>query len=232
MHQSFGGSSVKITDQIWQVGGNSLTGGDDAAVYLVGFKDCAAIIDAGCGRHHHRLVENIESCLGKNPKISHLFLTHCHYDHTGGAKAIQKEYGCRIVCHHLDAVFLETGDSSATAASWYGSVMDPFAVDMRIHDSETRVPVGNGEIICYHCPGHSPGSMVFLVERAGRKILFGQDIHGPLHSMLLSNREDYVNSLKFIMDLEADVLCEGHFGIFYGKNEVRGFIGPYILTSE
>ena len=72
--------------------------------------------------------------------------------------------------------------------------------------------------------------MVYVVEKENKTIVFGQDIHGPLHSTLLSDRKDYLSSLKFIMGLNADILCEGHFGIFRGKNEVRRFIGSYLVA--
>jgi len=88
--------------------------------------------------------------------------------------------------------------------------------------------VGTGSITAYHCPGHSPGSLVYVAEIDGQKILFGQDIHGPLHPGLLSNRSDYVRSLGFIMELNADILCEGHFGIFRGREEIIRFIASYM----
>jgi glyoxylase-like metal-dependent hydrolase (beta-lactamase superfamily II) len=229
MHKIYFNSSAKIVEDIWQVGGSDLTGVGDASVYLVCFKNRAAIIDAGCGKGHEQLVSNILSCLPDNVELSHLLLTHCHYDHTGGAEAIRNQFGCKIVCHELDAVFLEKGDDEVTAASWYGSSLQPFSVDIKMKLQLTKLNFEDGEIRAYHCPGHSPGSVVYLVEKEEKTILFGQDIHGPLHPMLLSNRENYLNSLKLIKELNADILCEGHFGIFRGKNEVQRFISSYLL---
>jgi glyoxylase-like metal-dependent hydrolase (beta-lactamase superfamily II) len=228
MHKIYFNSSIKIVENIWQVGGGDLTGGGDASVYLICFKNMAALIDAGCGNGHEQLIENISGCLPDNVLLSHLLLTHCHYDHSGGAKAVRNQFGCKIVCHELDAVFLEMGDSEVTAASWYRSTLRPFSVDIKLEQQITRISFEDNEIIAYHCPGHSPGSVVYMVEKDEKKILFGQDIHGPLHPSLLSNRKDYMNSLKMIMDLNADILCEGHFGIFRGKNEVRRFISSYL----
>ena len=48
---------MKITQNLWQVGGGSLTAPEDAAVYLVRFGEQAALIDAGCGRGHQRLAD-------------------------------------------------------------------------------------------------------------------------------------------------------------------------------
>lgn len=66
------------------------------------------------------------------------------------------------------------------------------------------------------------------MESDGLKVLFGQDVHGPLHPELRSNLGDYRNSFQFLISLEADILCEGHFGIFRGKDEVRRFISLYL----
>jgi len=70
---------------------------------------------------------------------------------------------------------------------------------------------------------------VYLAESEGLKVLFGQDVHGPLDPALLSNREDYMHSLKVLLSLEADILCEGHFGVYKGKEEVEKFIRSFLL---
>ena len=61
-----------------------------------------------------------------------------------------------------------------------------------------------------------------------QKILFGQDVHGPLDASFLSNRKDYIHSLKFMMGLNADILCEGHFGIYKGRDNINQFIQSFL----
>ena len=222
---------MEIIPNLWQVGGGDLTGPGDAAIYLIRFGSKAVLIDAGCGGGHRQLTKNITACLAPDITIDYLFLTHCHYDHTGGAAAIRDTYNCRIVAHTRDAVYLENGDSRVTAASWYGATMPPLSVDRHITDKMQSFEIGDNHLTAYHCPGHSPGSMVLVTQRENQTILFGQDIHGPLHSDLLSDRQQYLRSLKFIMGLDADILCEGHFGVYRGKSRVKQFIGGY-LTDE
>lgn len=216
--------SIRIRNNLWQVGGMELTDPSDAAVYLVSFGNGAALIDAGSGRNHRQLVSNIAECLEPDVQLEYLLLTHCHYDHVGGAAAVRDEYGCRIVAHELDAVYLESGDNRVTAAAQYGARLEPFAVDIRLQGPESSLSIGNGTVTAIHCPGHSPGSVVYTAEIDGQIILFGQDIHGPLHSELLSNEEQYVASLNRLLDLHADLLLEGHFGVINPKEEVRAFI--------
>ena len=220
--------SKKILSNLWQVGGAEVTAPDDAAVYLVAFKEKAVLIDAGCGSGHEALKANIAKCLPETVKIEYLLLTHCHFDHTGGAEAVRDEYGCKIFSHALDAAFLECGDSEVTAASWYGSHMQPLRIDVKTADNRQTIPVGDGRITAHHWPGHSPGSLVYTTEMEGRRILFGQDVHGPLHPSLLSDPTAYQLSLRKLLTFDADILCEGHFGVFRGKEAVRSFIQSFI----
>jgi len=219
---------MEIIENLWQVGGAEFTSVEDAAIYLIRFGDKAALIDAGCGSAHNDLINNISEVLPSDVEIEYLFLTHCHYDHTGGAAAVRDQYGSKIVAHELDATYLEEGNSTVTAANWYGARMIPLQIDTKIKNKEETFQIGDGKLVAHHCPGHSPGSLVYLAELDSNLVLFGQDVHGPLDASFLSNRNDYQRSLKFLTGLKADVLCEGHFGIYQGKNEVNQFIRTYL----
>jgi len=219
---------IQITEEVWQVGGGSLTNPEDAAVYLIRFDEQAVVIDAGTGKAHERLTVNIEKCGVNTSQVQYLFLTHCHYDHAGGAQRVREAFDCKIVAHELDAIYLERGDSNVTGAKWYGEVLEPFTVDHKITSFEESFVLGNRTIQSFHTPGHSPGSVVYLVESRGKRILFGQDVHGPLDPLLLSNREDYIRSLKFLLSLKIDILCEGHFGIFKGPKDIQAYIRSFM----
>ena len=54
---------MKITEEIFQVGGGGLTSPGDAAIYLIHFGDEAALVDAGCGDAEDRLFRNIQKCI-------------------------------------------------------------------------------------------------------------------------------------------------------------------------
>lgn len=216
--------TITIMNNLWQVGGRGLTDLSDAAVYLARFGDKAALVDAGTGRAHPQLIKNIAECLKSDAQLEYLLLTHCHFDHAGGAQAVRDEYGCRIVAHELDAVHLESGDDRVTGANRLGAHSEPFSVDIRLQGGESTLAIGNGTVKAIHCPGHSPGSVVYTTDIDGRLVLFGQDVHALIHSDLLSDEKQYLDSLARMLTLEADVLLEGHFGIIKSKQEVRAFI--------
>lgn len=219
---------MKVTNEIYQVGGEGLTSPEDAAIYLIDFGGSAALVDAGCGRSEDRLIHNIRSC-GVNPKqIEYLLITHCHFDHTGGAKTLKERLQCRIVVHELDAQFLERGDNDVTAARWYGSSIQPFVVDRKLSKDEEEIDLGGRIVKSIHTPGHSPGSVVYQTESEGFKVVFAQDVHGPLDPSFLSSKDDYLRSLERLLSLQADILCEGHFGVYKGKKAVQRFIRSYL----
>ena len=219
---------VKITEEIFQVGGGPLSSLEDAAIYLIGIGGHAALVDSGCGFATERLLANIRKCKADPARIELLLLTHCHFDHTGGAKRLKDTIGTlKIVAHELDAPFLEQGDNQVTAADWYDTEITPFQVDRKLTGPREEILLGGRVIEALHAPGHTPGSVVYLVESDGQKVLFAQDVHGPLHPSFLSNRDDYLKSLEMLLGLNADILCEGHYGVYRGEavaRFIRGFL--------
>lgn len=219
---------MKITSQIFLVGGSSESHAADAAIYLIKSGKSAALVDAGTGGGTERLFRNIQNAGVAPEQIEYLFITHCHFDHTGGANDVRKRTGCRIVAHELDAEFLEAGDSEVTAASWYGTYMEPTKVDIKITGVREVFQVGGLEVSFIHAPGHSPGSSILTATSDSFLVLFGQDVHGPLNDALRSVQGDYIKSLEFMLSLDADILCEGHFGVYAGKDKVRRFIESFL----
>ncbi|GAB6905678.1 Beta-lactamase domain protein [Desulfosarcina cetonica] len=219
---------MQITSEIWQVGGEGFTAAADAAVYLLRFAGRAAIVDAGCGGHGDRLAANIHA-LGVEPgQVDYLLLTHCHFDHTGGAADLAARFDCPIVAHELDAGALASGDDRLTAANWYGLPMPPLAVDRILTGDINTLTLGDRQITAIHIPGHTPGSLAYQVDSDGQRVLFGQDVHGPLHADFASDETAYRRSLARLADIGADILCEGHFGVFHGADRVRDFIRSFL----
>lgn len=223
-----GPHAVFITDEICQVGGRGLSAPNDAAVYLVSVDGHAALIDAGCGDATDMILANLESAGAHPAQIEALLLTHCHYDHTGGAADLRRRLGCKVVAHALDAVCIERGDDEVSAANWYGANLRPCAVDRKLSSAREDILLGGRTLVAIHIPGHSPGSVAYLFESHGCRVLFAQDVHGPLHPSLLSNAADYRNSLRRLLELDADILCEGHYGIFKGRSAVAEFIRGFL----
>jgi glyoxylase-like metal-dependent hydrolase (beta-lactamase superfamily II) len=107
----------------------------------------------------------------------------------------------------------------------------PTRADRRLKGEEEILAFGGEELHCLHTPGHTPGSIAVWLDRNGKRVLFGQDIHGPFMSAFRSNINDWRASMKKILALEPDILCEGHFGIFAPKEQAAAYIHRYLRMN-
>ncbi len=226
----------KILDNLYLVGSDELSGSGDCLVYALGIgKSKICLIDAGLS-HCNQILANINETSLKNRQISHLFLTHCHIDHIGAAHQFQKIFpDIEIFAHSWDIAAIKglPNTENLTAASWYGINYIPPILTSIIKSDYEIVNLSGIKLAIYHTPGHTPGSISILYENSEKiKILFGQDIHGPFLKEFNSNIDDWRKSMRKLIALEADILCEGHFGIFSGRKEVKQFINSQLKKNS
>ena len=218
----------EVTESIYQVGGADMSDPRDCAVYLIDLGELV-LIDAGAGPSYEQIVRNIEGLGLKPNKLKTIILTHCHIDHIGGAPQFRETFGAQIIMHELDAEAVEQGDDRMTAASWYNLSFPPMLVDVKLQKEEERLHFGEQEITCLHTSGHTPGSLSVYLDRGGKRILFGQDIHGPFSEDFGSDLAAWRRSMERLLALEADILCEGHFGVYQPKENVTKYIQHYLV---
>ena len=217
----------KVAEGVFQVGGPGMTAPDDCCIYLVDLGR-PVLIDAGAGTEPEKLVRNLEG-LGYSPRdISLVVLTHCHIDHVGGAPYLANRFGLPLAIHELDAPPVEEGDNRRTAATWYGVDFPPTPVKQHLKGGEGTIAGGSSPLRWLLTPGHTPGSVSLLVDNGLFKVLFGQDIHGPFYASFGSDLDAWAGSMRTLLELDADILCEGHFGIIRPASEVRGYIEGYL----
>ena len=214
----------KVCSGVYLVCGGDLPGAGDAMGYLVQ-GETLALIDAGAEPSSgHRILDRIAQAERDPQEIEYLLVTHGHVDHIGGIKPIVEKTGSKVVCHEGDADAIRTGDPVRTAASWYGISLPQVDIDVVLQGKGGQIAGLNW----IHTPGHTPGSLAFTFESEDGLVLFGQDIHGPFSHDFESNISLWAQSMKELIALEADILCEGHFGVYRGKQKVRDFIEQHL----
>jgi len=219
----------RICQDIYIIGSSEISHPYDCCVYLVDVGELV-VIDSGAGRSFDRLVDNILT-LGLTPeKISMVVVTHRHIDHIGTPAKFKQKYGAKIIAHELDAKAIETG--KGTGAELYGVSYEPCQVDVKLQGAEQKLIFGEQESTAVHIPGHTRGSIAIYTDMGGKRILFGQDIHGPYEAMWGGEPENAIISLQKLIDLKADILCEGHFGIYQPASEVKGYIEGYLRQLQ
>jgi glyoxylase-like metal-dependent hydrolase (beta-lactamase superfamily II) len=218
----------EIHSGVYLLGSSSITHSADCSVYLV---DCGneelVLIDSGAGPSYNLLVDNAES-LGFDLTNQALILTHKHIDHIGAAAKFRKNYGCKVIAHELDAKDIEEGEQFLTGANSYGIHLEPCTVDVKLNQPETRLTFGKLEFNLIHTPGHTPGGISAVVDIKGKRVLFGQDIHGPLIPEWGADLDQYIQSMNKLISLKADILCEGHFGVYQPADRVKKYIEGYL----
>jgi glyoxylase-like metal-dependent hydrolase (beta-lactamase superfamily II) len=102
-----------------------------------------------------RLMEEIEKL---QVKVVAIWLTHGHIDHAGGAAEARRRLDVEIIGPHKDDQFLLDELKPGT----YGiAEAESFTPDRYLDDGDT-VELDGVRFQLLHCPGHSPGSVVFF----------------------------------------------------------------------
>lgn len=219
---------IEICEGVYQVGGGRLSNPEDCCIYLVDGGNEAVLIDAGAGKSSSQLIDNMLQS-GINIKhIKHIIATHGHIDHIGGLQDMQQRLQAQVIAHQLELPAIQEGLPHLTAASWYRVEYKKVIVDQVLKGKLEKVRVGNLDLYCLHTPGHTPGGISVYVDVAGQRVLFGQDIHGPFNKEWGSDLRQWRQSMQALLDLQADILCEGHFGIYQPAREVKRYIESYL----
>jgi hydroxyacylglutathione hydrolase len=222
-------SGVRLTQRISVVGGGAtglgISHSLDPNVYLLSGGEELALVDAGAGWGEDRILDNVRS-LGYEPeRIRHIFLTHAHADHAGGAASLAERLGAQVYLSELEREALETADEEALGLSiarrngYYPEDyrLRPCKVDVTLRGDE-RLRCGDLELVVIPTPGHSTGSVCFLVDTGEGAALFAGDtvFAGGRISLIVAPGSDLLAmqvSVAHLGGLNVASLLPGH-GIF------------------
>lgn len=82
-------------------------------------------------------------------QLTHILLTHGHYDHVGAVAELRKATGCKVYMDPVDAV---------------GSQMQPLTKDLvdEPWSANDELKIDELTFKIYHTPGHTPGSVCLV----------------------------------------------------------------------
>lgn len=105
----------------------------------------AAVVDAGDG-------SPLLSEAWAGHTLRYILLTHGHFDHADGAELLHARTGAPILYHP---------DEKGT---FWAMGRHPPPLARPLADGD-RLPLGSEELLVWHLPGHSPGSVAYLWEK-------------------------------------------------------------------
>lgn len=172
----------------------------DGNAYLV---DGRILVDVGMDAH--AIISQLEKIL-KPGELETIILTHCHYDHSGGAAQVAAAFGAKIAIHRDDAPLLNNPRGSASEL--FGVRAPSIIPDILLSGGETF-----GELEVIHTPGHTPGGICLYGARA--KVLFSGDTVFPDGSfgrtdLAGGNTQKLIESIKKLTFLDVSVMYPGH----------------------
>lgn len=122
----------------------------------------AAVIDPG-----GEVEKIVASARTLGVKLTQIWVTHGHVDHVGGVARLAREQVLPIYGpQEADEFWI------AQLAGQFGQIpgfrdAEPFEPTRWLHDEDT-VQVGHETLAVRHCPGHTPGHVVFFAAQAQR----------------------------------------------------------------
>ena len=103
--------------------------------------------------------EDMQALIG-DAELKYILLTHGHFDHIGGVKAVKEKYGAKVVISEQDAPMLSDPRLSMGGSVFHRGSISP---DIIIREGDV-ITLGETEILAISTPGHTKGSLCYIAD--------------------------------------------------------------------
>ena len=141
-------------------------------------------------------LENILQAIEEHEiTIEKILITHAHLDHAGGAHELSQKLNVPIEGPHKEDLFLM--ESLAEQGEKFGLNNAKSFKTNRYLNNGDEVKIGNQILGVRHCPGHTPGHIIFFHEKAKLAVVGDVIFQGSIGRSDLprGNHEELVNSI-------------------------------------
>lgn len=157
--------------------------------------------------------------------VRYLINTHYHADHTQGTYLFpQAQVISHLLCRELLNSAGREGLAHAKQESPELEEVELILPDMVFEGGALCLHFGGKTVELRHMPGHSPDLLAVYV--ANNQILFASDNLMPVPTMFDGSHDDLVQSLESILQLEPDIIVQGH-----GEVILRGEVEAVIHSN-
>lgn len=230
---------MQIDPGVYLVGsgqfGFDMTDPFDCHVYLFDAGETYVVFDAGTGMGTDQILEICRRD-GLDPaQIDHLFLTHAHSDHGGGAAHLYQRLGLTVYAGPDTAKIVSVGDEAAVslpaakASGVYPSdyAYQPCPVGHILTGGEV-VEIGSLKVEAIPTPGHSHDHYCYLVATPEKRYLIGGDAIFFGGKIILQNTydcsvPDTIASIQRLAGYSFEALLSAHlnFSLNHGQRHIE-----------
>ncbi len=202
------------------------------------------LVDAGPAARALELINTLPRILKETgnmnePGIDTLLLTHSHWDHVGGGSHLQQHFNFNVLASKRTAELLSKSKVIQLIDRMNQGYKTLIEDQSNTHFTGlTRIEsLGDGstiqvddrtELKVFAVPGHTKCSLAYLLTP--QKILFPGDAaglmepDGTIRPLFFSSYSDYENSIRTLLDLEAEVIALPHNKPIKGEIRVKSFL--------
>jgi glyoxylase-like metal-dependent hydrolase (beta-lactamase superfamily II) len=199
-----------------------------AAAYLVQTSEGLVLIDSGMEANASDVTDQIAMLGLDSTQIRAILLTHVHVDHSLGAQHLRSLTNAKVYAGRADCEPLRRGEPrEAFLSTFYLPQVKTHAttVDEELVGAEI-IEFGETRFRAIAAPGHTPGSVCYLLERPDLRALFAGDViqhlstdtEGALGTyaaflppLYRGNAADYLATLRRLRALPVpDLVLPGH----------------------
>jgi glyoxylase-like metal-dependent hydrolase (beta-lactamase superfamily II) len=191
---------------------NGIPAKGHSMTYLIKGTGGSVLVDPGRGTAHNEIIAFIHSHKLEPAQVKWALLTHCHVDHTGGARPIQAA-GIPVAASAFTAKAIR--EASVDMGFKNGPQPESSCTVDRILNDGDVLEVGEMRIRTVAIPGHTAGCLAFFVETDEGLTAFTGDIlrntgqpgwtGSPSFSL-----EESLSSIEKLIALAPDKAYWGH----------------------
>jgi metallo-beta-lactamase class B len=204
----------------FRVFGNTYYVGTDGLSALLVTGDAGhVLLDAGLAQSAPLIDANIRKLGFKTEDVKLIVISHGHFDHAGGANALQRHTGATVAASASTADAMRRGENTPDDPQYgFGRQFNGFPAvkNVKVAADQEVLTVGKTAITVHLIPGHAPGSAAYTWQSCqdGKclDMVYADSVTSPsAPGFKYGNRlESFQKSIEKVAALPCDIILSPH----------------------